>query len=627
MLRFFLCLIGLVFLGPSLAASTHPRESLRDPYFGEALYYAYQGRYFDAIARLDAELGQHYAVDEPGLDSLHYHIGEAEFDVGDFELYYRMHRRAGRAIKRVLQGNVAEPVRNEAIFRLARIYFQKDQPVDAFHALEQIHGEIPERIRDDLAFLRAQVLMANGRFRDAVKVLGPLQNAKGLEGFSAYNLGIALWRSGQQEEGGRQLDRAGQVAGSAPGTLAIRDKSNLVLGSNLLEHRHPDLARTYLERVRLQGPYSSRALLAAGWADASLEQYDRALVPWTLLVKRNVTDEAVQEGWLALPFAYRKLNAYGKAALLYDSALQAFGKELDKLASSIKSIREGKFLQALVREEVKRDRDWVVKLRELPETPETYYLMELMASHDFQSSLKNYLDLEELRKKLVSWEGDLDAYEDLIKLRRTYYEPLLPDIDKAFRVLDSRMRLRLEQREHVAGRIKAMLVSPRPDFLATAQERVMLQELAQIEREAKKRQGKAQDGNLERIKRLKGVLHWRIYTEYDQRLTEAYKHLQALDAVVEKLKKQYGFFVRTRQAAKQSYEGYDTTQRLRARIREAREKVDTLMARQGHMLEVMAINELELRSRRLEEYQVKARFAMADSYDRAVQAQSVEGQN
>jgi tetratricopeptide (TPR) repeat protein len=627
MFRFFLCLTGLLVLGPSFAASTHPRDALRDPYFGEALYYAYQGRYFDAIARLDTELGQHYGVDEPGLDPLHYHIGEAEFDVGDFELYYRMHHRAGRAIKRVLQGNVAESVRNEAIFRLARIYFQKDQPVNAFHALEQIHGEVPERIRDDLEFLRAQVFMANGRFPDAVRVLGPLQNAKGLEGFSAYNLGIALWRSGQQEEGGRQLDRAGQVAGSADGTLAIRDKSNLVLGSNLLENRHPDLARTYLERVRLQGPYSNRALLAAGWADVSLEQYDRALVPWTILVKRNVTDEAVQEGWLALPFAYRKLNAYGKAALLYENALQAFGNELDKLASSIKSIREGKFLKALVREEVKRDRDWVVKLRELPETPETYYLMELMASHDFQSSLKNYLDLEELRKKLVFWEGDLDAYEDLIELRKAYYQPLLPDIDRAFRVLDSRMRLRLEQRDHVAGRIKAMLVSPRPDFLATADERVMLQKLAGIERAARKGRGTGQEEILERIKRLKGVLQWHIHTEYDRRLTEAYKHLQALDADVEKLKKQYHSFVRTRQAAKQSYEGYEVTQRLRVRVREAKEKVSTLMARQGHMLEVMAINELELRARRLEEYQVKARFAMADSYDRAVQLQSPESQN
>ena len=82
---------------------------------------------------------------------------------------------------------------------------------------------------------------------------------------------------------------------------------------------------------------------------------------------------------------------YSKAALLYDDALIAFGAEIDKLGASIRSIRDGNFLQALVREELQQDSNWVVRLRELPETPETYYLLELMASHDFQESLKNYL--------------------------------------------------------------------------------------------------------------------------------------------------------------------------------------------------------------------------------------------
>ena len=71
------------------------------------------------------------ALDEPQRDSLHFHIGEAEFSVGDFELYYRMHHRAGRAIKAVLEGAVDEAVRNEAAYRLARIHFQKDQAADA----------------------------------------------------------------------------------------------------------------------------------------------------------------------------------------------------------------------------------------------------------------------------------------------------------------------------------------------------------------------------------------------------------------------------------------------------------------------------------------------------------------
>ncbi len=46
------------------------------------------------------------------------------------------------------------------------------------------------------------------------------------------------------------------------------------------------------------------------------------------------------------------------------------------------------------------------------------------------------------------------------------------------------------------------------------------------------------------------------------------------------------------------------------------------MARQGHLLEVSAIEELVARRRRLESYVDKARFALADSYDRATQAQA-----
>lgn len=91
--------------------------------------------------------------------------------------------------------------------------------------------------------------------------------------------------------------------------------------------------------------------------------------------------------------------------------------------------------------------------------------------------------------------------------------------------------------------------------------------------------------------------------------------------VVAEAQKQYDSFVRTRQAATQSYKGYEVTQQLRTRVRDAQERVGTLMARQGHLLELMAINELEKRSRRLEEFQAKARFAMADAYDRAVKAQ------
>jgi hypothetical protein len=620
--RLFVIVTVLLSAVSAAPAGTQAPRELKDLYFGEALYHAFQGEWFDAIARLDTELAQHYGVDEPERDSLYYHIHHAEFAVGDFELAYRMHRRAGRAITAVIEGNVPAPVRNEAIFRLARIYFQKDQPVNAFYAIERISGEVPDAIRDDVVFLRAQILMANGRFAEAASILKGLQNTKNLEGFSTYNLGIALIRDGKEADGRRCLDRAGQINSGNGLTLAIKDKSNLVLGSKLLEEKNFENAKLALDRVRLSGPFSNRALLGSGWADASREEFRRALVPWSILVTREVTDASVQEAMLAVPYAYGKLNVHTKAALMYGSALEKFGNEIEKLDASIKSIREGYFLKALVREELKQDANWVVKLRQLPRTPETFYLLELMASHDFQESLKNYLDLEALRRKLAAWQCDLDAFEEIIARRRDYYQPLLPGIDREFRQIDSQMRLRLEQRDHIEKRLKAMLVAPRPDYLATSQERIAAEQITRMEQALA---DGATGGIHARIKRLRGVLTWQIYTDYDRRLTEAHRHLRDLNHEVELLQRQYTAFVRTRQAATQSYLGYDDgIRRQRILIRAAGEKIDELMARQGHMLEVMAVNELTGRRERLAEFQIKARFALADSYDRATRDQTRE---
>jgi hypothetical protein len=187
------------------------------------------------------------------------------------------------------------------------------------------------------------------------------------------------------------------------------------------------------------------------------------------------------------------------------------------------------------------------------------------------------------------------------------------------------MRLRLEQRDRIEQRLKAMLVVPRPDYLATAEERVIGEQIALLERKLTAG-GTAVPGEVEaRIKRLRGVLHWHIYTQYDSRFTEAYKHLRDLNREVDLLKRQYTAFVRTRQAATQSYEGYDDViRRQRSLIGKAREEVGERMARQGQMLETMAVNELTARRELLAEFQTKARFAMADSYDRAARAKTRE---
>src|SRR5262245_12837277 len=396
-------LLGLG-LALGLAAPPAVGADLKDLYFGEALYHVYQGQYFDALQRLDTELAQYHGLDEPRLDTLYYHINDAEFAVGDLELNYRMHQRAGRAVKAVLEGAVDESVRNEAAFRLARINFQKDQLDDAQNALARIQGTVPEEIQDDIEFLRANIDMAMGHPGEAVKVLQQVHGDESLVGFVAYNLGIALFQDGRTQEAIEQFDKSGRLPASDDAGLAIRDKSNLILGTMLFESGDFERAKHSLDRVRLEGPFSNQALLRAGWAEATAQQYDRALVPWNILEEREPTDAAVQEAMLAVPHAYSSLNLHGRAAILYGRALELFSKQIDRVDASIGSIREGRFLKALIREESRQDETWVIRLRTLPDAPETYYLMELMSSHDFQTALHNYLDLEDLKARLLAWQ-------------------------------------------------------------------------------------------------------------------------------------------------------------------------------------------------------------------------------
>jgi hypothetical protein len=211
----------------------------------------------------------------------------------------------------------------------------------------------------------------------------------------------------------------------------------------------------------------------------------------------------------------------------------------------------------------------------------------------------------------------------MVGIRYKHYEPLLPDVDKEFRELDSRMRLRVEQHKLLVQRRDDLLTTPRPEFLATPEEQEILARLEFLESQMTSADSLYESGLHRRIARLKGLLTWTLETEYHERLSEFDRNLRGLDEAMAIVHEQYNQYVRARQAATHSYVGYDTPIRsLRTQVGDAIQKIERLMARQGQLLEVVAIDELTARRSRLEDFRDKARFALADSYDRATQSQA-----
>ncbi len=85
----------------------------------------------------------------------------------------------------------------------------------------------------------------------------------------------------------------------------------------------------------MEGPFSNKALLGVGWADAELNNYQRALVPWMALRSRDMLDSAVQESMLAIPYAMAKLDGISQAADHYLNAIEAFYEETNRIDEAI----------------------------------------------------------------------------------------------------------------------------------------------------------------------------------------------------------------------------------------------------------------------------------------------------
>ena len=76
------------------------------------------------------------------------------------------------------------------------------------------------------------------------------------------------------------------------------------------------------------------------------------------------------------------------------------------------------------------------RLQQLPDAPETRYLTELLASHDFQETLKNYRDLRYLERNLIHWASSIDAFDDMLATRRQGYHERLPKVTSYLQNVD-----------------------------------------------------------------------------------------------------------------------------------------------------------------------------------------------
>ncbi len=584
-------------------------QIVRDLYYGDVLFHFYQDDYFGSLTRLGAS---------QVLGRLTQQRDEAELLQGALYLSLGQHVEAGRIFRSLLNDNVADGVRNRAWFYLAKVWYQRSYLAEAEQALASIKGKLPGPMEGERQLLATQVLLYQERYGEAIHLLEAWQSTDDSASYARFNLGVALIRQDRLDAAAPLLDGLGMSSAASQEMAALRDKANVALGFALLKANRPAEARVMLERVRLRGPQSNKALLGLGWAESSENHFREALAPWLELQNRDLLDAAVQESYLAVPFAYAKLSANRQAADTYVHALGLFREEGMRLDQSIAAIRAGGMLDAILQNDAVGAQGWYWQLAELPDAPETRYLYHLLASNEFQEGLKNYRDLKAMQHNLGAWNQSLAAFDDMIETRRRSHVERQPKLREALGGVDVdklesgrndfESRLSLIERDHdVVG-------------LANAAEHQQWMKIERIEAALADRDpaDRAFQEMREKARMLRGVVYWDLSASYKARLWREKKQLRELDVALKDARKLQILVGRAQVDAPQR------TEELAARVGRLAPNLESLSARLGaaadaqrRYLASVAVAELEAQKDRLASYTMQAQFALASIYDQA----------
>jgi len=581
---------------------------VKDPHYGEVLFQFYKQDYFTALTHLEA-YGQRQLINS--------HLPEAGLLKGGLLLSWGQHDEAGLLFENLLTESSDPTVRNRAWFYLGKVRLQRGYLADAENAFTSINGTLPDELEAERFNLLARVYMEQGRFGDAAQLLSEWDAPTIWATYARYNLGVALVRMGELEVGGALLDKVGNtplIPEHREELLSLRDRANVALGFAYLQADIDGQAKPILQRVRLNGPYSNKALLGVGWADSNASDYRQALVPWMELSKREQLDSAVQESLLAVPYAFARLNADAQAAQYYAQSLDIFDVELQRLDTALQDASDGHLLNSLLASDDPEVTGWVWQLDKLPEDDRSRFLYFTIADDRFHEGLRSYRDLIALNAHLAEWQEKLSSFDDMLETRVQAYNQRLPMLNEQRASLNTQE----QQDRYQQLVVKSAAARESHDFvsLATAEEQAHWQKLIDLENNpAWDTAAAAELRSKQRI--LKGLLQWNMEREFRSRAWQQERNIAELGEQIAVMQQQAGELDAAAASIPATVEGFTARiARLKPRIDMMQGELRLAMDAHTDYLQQLVETELQGQKDRLLAYRAQARFALASVFDR-----------
>ncbi len=612
--------------GAQSAPSPSPTLAVvRAPHYGDTLFHFYQDHWFGAITGL--MVSQHFGRVAP-------HDDEAEVLRGGMMLSYGLHEQASEIFAKLIDQQAPVSVRDRAWFFLARIRHQRGLLAQAQDALDRVSAPLAGTLEEDRQLLQAQLLMARQDYAGAAVVLDTIKGSATAGLYARFNLGVSLIRLGGDENvvrGNLLLNEVGQAPGPNEEIRSLRDRANVALGFAALQDKKPREARAALQRVRLTSAQANKALLGYGWAASELNDPQLALVPWTELATRNITDAAVLEAHIAVPYAMGEIGAYSLALDRYQSAVDVFSREKRGLDESIAAIRAGKLVASLMQHNPDLDLEKAggglgafARIDKLPDMPHTAHLVPLLADNPFQETFRHLRDLQFAAGNLALWQANLGTFSDMLDNRRNAFATRLPQVRAQAGAVD--LPKLQQRREDIATALARAEAEVDIAAFANPRERSLAERIEQARATLARAQGTPEAAELasteDRLRRAQGALTWQLTQEFSDRRWTAQKALRDTDQGLADARARDAALLQAQQQEPARHERFAARiAELAARLQALQPHVLALNGQAQTQLQDIAVAELEGQKQRLDLYAAQARLAIAQILDRAQLAQ------
>jgi len=618
------CLSNTLWAASELAESE--REDLKKPAhlqdlaYGEILFDYYRGDEISALTHILIAQKKNYLPN---------HANSAELLSGVIYLNLGMLSKAQNIFNRLL---TKDDLKNELLakleFYLAKLHYKQRDFADAKRRLNNVYQVLEVKLKDESLIMLSNIALHEKDLATARSWLDLISEDSELLAYSRYNLGILWLTGGEIDQALPYLTKVFTTTEPTDVQRTLQDKAKVALGFYFLKAKDYDTARKYFLGVRLDSSFTNKALLGMGWTYVENGDYTKALNHWLELRNRDIRDIAVQEGLLAIPYAYQKLDAMKPALENYLNASEQFQKQIDLISDIEQQVSEGNLVENLVLK--------LIKAKELNAGGESiqdsrlfgdvydYYLYELLAQNRFNEGFRNYQKLGHLALMLDHWEEQLPMFTEMLNANQIRFDSKIPQIDAYIEkdsliVFESQYQKVLKDLEHLNKSEELHLVAT-PEQLEIHNRITRLEKRLQII--------PSEMLSLEQLnqtRRARGVLQWQLEENISEKIWELKKQSNELAALLKETSDRTTKLASARSLALTRFVGYqELINEGSDKLADLRERIKGHVDIQSDFIKQQILDVLRKRKATLEHFLLQSDLSVARLHEQAVYIPEIE---